>query len=274
MAPAFLLAVAVQALAGCGSSPTQPDVVPPPLIIRPGGPVVVPGQIRGTVQDSAIRPLAGAVVEVLDGPQAGATATTDAEGVFVLMATVDASTRFGITKDGYVTAIRPPGFCEVCSPLKLFYIFVLESRTPSVNLAGNYTLTFIADSACTGIPIALRTRTYAVTIARVPDSFYPAGTFFAATAQGVPYWEDRNSIPIATAGNFVKFILTEDGSPYFVEEVAPGVYVDFNALPEFSVDAELTTISTSFRGLAEYWGPAVANPVHCDSNHQMTLTRR
>jgi hypothetical protein len=214
-------------------------------------------------------------VEVLDGPQAGTTASTNAKGEFVLRATVDASTRFGVTKDGYVTGITTARPCDGCL-LHVWFDFVIQLLAQTVDLAGNYTLTFIADSTCTAIPSELRTRTYAATIAPADEPFYPAGTFFVATMPGVPHWTDRNRIPIATAGDFVWFILGEDGSPYFVEEVAPGAYIHFDGGLRFSVGGtQVSTISTSLNGWADYWGPAVTNPVHCVSaNHRMILTRQ
>lgn len=282
IAKTFAVVAVIQALTGCGSLPAQPaEGAGPGAGVGPpaGGGSVAGEQVKGYVNDSAFRPLAGAVVEVLDGPQAGTTVLSDSRGEFALTATVDDRTRLRATKDGHVPAtgtLMP--YClpqAVCTNHRWIY-FVLESLSPSIKLAGNYTLTFVADSTCAGIPSAWRTRTYAATIAPASDSVSPAGTFFEATMPGVPYWTDRNSIPIRVSGDFVWFILGEDGSPYFVEEVAPGAYIHFDGGLRFSVGAAtVSSISTSLNGWADYWGPAVANPVHCVSaNHQMTLTKR
>ena len=71
-----LLLVFVAGLAACDRLvlPTAPTpTVPPPF-----GPVASPANggelIKGTVSDSALRPLAGARVEILDGPQPGLAA--------------------------------------------------------------------------------------------------------------------------------------------------------------------------------------------------------
>src|SRR5687768_1161585 len=66
---------------GCGDrpspSPTAPGVSPP----------ATPTHIRGSVSDAVLRPLPGALVAVLDGPLAGTTKLTDAEGKFELTGT-------------------------------------------------------------------------------------------------------------------------------------------------------------------------------------------
>ncbi len=57
-----VLLVLAQGLAGCDSAlPTGPSNGPP------NGPTNGDGQIRGLVKDTAFRPLAGAVVEVIAG---------------------------------------------------------------------------------------------------------------------------------------------------------------------------------------------------------------
>ena len=79
----ILVAPIVLALTSCGDSkvattaPSQMAAVAfsPPTAGSPVG-------MKGTVADGAFRSLAGARVEVLDGPQAGMTTTTDSRGEF------------------------------------------------------------------------------------------------------------------------------------------------------------------------------------------------
>ncbi len=78
----ILLLLAVHGLAGCTrSTPSSPSPVSGGLFIQ------------GTVSDTAFRPLAGARVEVLDGPQAGLSTTANAQGEFSLTGTFDDGTR-------------------------------------------------------------------------------------------------------------------------------------------------------------------------------------
>jgi len=101
-----VLALALAAgLAACSDSalPTAPTATAAsPVESAPTAPRV--GQpVNGSVSDSALRPVAGARVELLDGPQAGVWTTTDARGAFTLFGTVDDTTRFRASKEGVPT---------------------------------------------------------------------------------------------------------------------------------------------------------------------------
>ena len=56
--------------------------------------------------------------------------------------------------------------------------FTLAALAPPVNIAGHYTLTFIADSTCVGLPDDVRIRSYAGTITPDVSPGIPAGTGF------------------------------------------------------------------------------------------------
>ena len=106
--------------------------------------------------DSAFRPVAGASVEVLDGPQAGTSATADAMGSFSLTGTFDDTTRFRAAREGYAaaTGTLAPKTCASCNSRPIY--FYLAVLAPAVDIAGDYALTFIADAARTALPNALR----------------------------------------------------------------------------------------------------------------------
>src|ERR1043166_1526593 len=91
----------VCALAGCGRSGSSPaPSAPSPISAVPGTPAV-PVEVTGHVTDTALRALPGARIEVLDGPQTGASTTSDASGTFSLTGAFDAGTRLRAAKDGY-----------------------------------------------------------------------------------------------------------------------------------------------------------------------------
>jgi hypothetical protein len=276
IANVVVFVVVMQALTGCGSSPTQPEPIPksPPSAPR------VFYRVRGFVTDSALRPVVGAVVEILDGPQPVPSVLTTSGGYFdfLLEEPIDDQARVRVVKQGYAAATGTPASvrnCDACQPF-WWLDFHLESLVPTVNLVGNYTLTFVADSACTAIPSAVRTRTYAATITPISNPPYPAGTSFEATITGVPVWgQIQRSIPLLVSGDFVTMMLGEDGDVIFFEEVAPDTYFGFEGQVGLSVAAGVSTISASFHGWAEYWGPDGAPRVYCESpNHRMTLTKR
>jgi len=131
-------------LAGCGSGSSSSSARPltslSPSASVPGASPTV-SSIFGFVTDSGFRPLAGARVEVLDGPQAGASAIADASGQVTLSGTFDGATRFRASSDGHVSAIQTWN-CSVgavgcptnARPWLGFYLAVLASP---VNIAGN-----------------------------------------------------------------------------------------------------------------------------------------
>lgn len=145
--------------AGCGQSPTGPD----------GG----ENRVRLTVTDRVRRPIAGALVSLLDGALARTTKTTDAAGrvEFATQTATPASIR--VSKDGFhtrtdtVTWFQADGFAY-----NEFWLDALER--PLGLEPGNYTLTISIDlttarpwmvqAPCAGFPVELASRTYQATI--------------------------------------------------------------------------------------------------------------
>src|SRR5262249_11679345 len=154
----LFLTLAVAACGDRGSGAPASTVTSPTESTRqtpsPNGVVL----IHGTVNDTAFRPLPGATVEVLDGPQTGMSTIVDAEGSFSLSGTFDDATRFRAAKEGHLTTTQ---VSRTVPNAGRYLDFHLEVSAPPVNMAGDYTLTFIADSACVGLPDDMRTRTYA-----------------------------------------------------------------------------------------------------------------
>ena len=127
------------------------------------------GQIlRGSVYDSAFRSLAGVKVEVVDGPSAGVSTMSNPDGSFSLAGTFDDTVAFRASREGYVTATRT----QQRNPTGSVWLsFTLSVLAAPVAIAGDYTLTLSAASACAGsLPEGARERTYAATIS---PSLYP-----------------------------------------------------------------------------------------------------
>jgi hypothetical protein len=255
--------------------------------------------ISGFVVDTASRPLAGATVDVVDGsPQAGTSTTSDANGQFSLTGAFVETSTFRATKEGYVAATQAwscnspgTGICPGRSrPWLGFYLAVLA---PPVNIAGDYTLTFIADTAdarCADLPNELRTRTYAATITpgsrpNIPN--IPANTLFDVRVSGATFLVSNNGFYIGVAGDYLGIVLGGDG-PGLVEQVAPNTYLAFGGSAAASVGTSaVSTISTSFSGVIEHCelisgrfydcspSQPVAHATQCGSkNHRLILTRR
>jgi hypothetical protein len=279
MHSALLLLLAVAGVTACDrhGSPTSPT----PTVPQPTGSIAEPANgepISGTVSDSALRRLAGATVEILNGPQAGLSTTTDASGHFSLFASADDATRFRASKDGYVAAeasILPN--CDRCNPRRWvhFYLSVLE---PAVALAGDYTLTFIADSACANLPEAVRTRSYEATIALGDFSWvgFPAhaDTSFKVTPKGSDFPAGLNDFWLNAAGNFIAVVLGDHTDPGVTERVAPDTYLAFNGSATVSVGSPVSTISTPFDGWIDLCvNPTMGNRYDCTPGRAITRTR-
>ncbi len=279
-------------LAGCGSpsTPLSPSNAPSS------------SSIGGFVLDSAFRSVAGARVEVLDGPEAGISTTTDTAGQFSLTGTFDPTTRFRATGEGYVAATQTwscsVGSCPGPTGARPWLGFYLAPLTTPVNIAGDYTLTFIADSACADLPAAARTRTYLATIALDAKPNTPVNTWFNVAVSGAPFLGRFNSFGIGVAGDYLGFWLHGGHDPPLVEQLAPNAYLAFSGNAAASVGSSgAATISTPFQGWIEYCelkspmgatyncgtSPFTGEPIpglavvysHCQSeNHQLILRRR
>ena len=287
---AFLVLLAVGA-AGCGddAGSTRAPLAPSPPSAPAPQPTPPPSSqgLRGHVADTAYRPLRGARVEVLDGPQTGTFTTTDDTGQFSLSGTFDASTRFSAALDGYIAATRTWTQCATCSIPWLS--FTLELPTPPVSLAaGEYTVTFVADNACTAIPAEWRNRTYPATLAASPPQpGISASTSFTLTLRDGIFLSDYNVISVGVAGDVITMWFGGHG-PFVVEQVAPNTYLGFDGAIEAVVTAPVQSISAAFKGwvdycalsapMGQYYDCPVARAVarsECEaSNHQLIVTKQ
>ena len=279
----FLLLALAAGLSGCDGNggPASPSVGPQPGQPPAAGRI----QLAGTVSDAAWRPLAGARVEVVDGPQAGSSTTTDANGAYLLTGTFDETTRFRATKDGHAPATWPlPEVCDRCSP-QWWLHFYLEALAAPANIAGDYTLTFVADGACTSLPDEVRTRTYAAAVTLTARPGEPANSRFDVTVTGGTLLERYNSFTIGVVGDYVRAELGDGhGTPGLVEQLAPHTYLALGGTMAASV-TDAASIAGSFAGtfegcaLMNEWGSRYScqggTSVPCLSqNHRFSLRRR
>ena len=276
---AWSLLIAAVFMGGCGEG--GPPFGPPP---PPPGPGVV--RLSGSVYDSAFRPLGGVKVEALDGASAGISTTTSGSGDFALSGTFDESVTFRASKDGYVAATsmlkrNPTG--------GLWLSFTLTVVAAPVAIAGDYTLTLVADSACAGsLPEGARERSYPATISPSAYPGAPPQTQFNVTLTGASFLAGYGSFYIGVAGDYVAIFVGDHG-PLVVEQLAPNTYLALDGWTAVSVEGpSVSTISAPFKGSFEYCDlksamgsfydcPAaqVISKARCDSsNHRLVLTRR
>ena len=104
--------------------------------------------IRGSVSDTVRRPLPGALVAVLDGPLAGTTTLTDAEGKFELTGTAAGTATLRVSLDGFQTKTQSVLWRTPTSGAGVDGFIQLDTLEPSIGLdPGDYTLTIAIDLA-------------------------------------------------------------------------------------------------------------------------------
>lgn len=270
------LALFAVGLAGCNhsGSPAAPSRTPSGNEAPGQGPTQGGIPVAGVVLDTAYRYLAGARVEVLDGPQAGLSTQTDAQGSFALTGVFDDTTRFVATKDGHLPSTSKLGpICAPCAPNRWVY-FNLEEPVPPPDLSGDWQVTFETNAACPGMPGELRTRSYDATIALSPPAAHPdAQWLFVVTMKDVPFLSDYKEFHIGAAGTYLGF--PEDEGPALVEQLDPTTSLTFNALGITNgvvTGASAGSIITTGFESTEYRSSSAH--VVCSGSNRLTLRRR
>ena len=253
-------------IAGACSSDSPTSPTSPPAAVQPWAG-------RGAVHDTIGRPIAGARVEVQEGPQRGLAVLTDEQGRFSFDAVFMAGFTAKATKPGYrdqIAVIRSadnPGW------------FHLDSVNGSVNFTGDYAMTFTADAACTAIPGYARRRTFDVTNSSSGPSSYlvsVAGGQYGAAAPGAGYFNN-----VLYAGVFEDVFALYLSDPPLWERFPQGSYLMVSGEAKGSV-GELPArlrLDGWFTYCAEIVPGnepkcAVSEVVCRSSNHQLTVGRR
>ena len=248
-------------------------------------------QLRGYLMDTAFRPLAGVRVEVVDGPSMGTAAVSGDDGQVVLTGIFNESTRFRASKDGYEARTQPwncsVAVCLGASGAQPWLGFYLSVPEPAVNIAGDYRLTFTADSTCTDLIEIARSRSYRVSVVAQPLGDRSTVPGYDVTVVGTSMLGRLTGFPIGVAGNHLSFWLHGRHDPAIVEDLGENTYLGFSGTAAATIaPAGATTITTTFDGWIEHvalsvplvqWYfplPQARSTSSCDSsNHRITLTR-
>lgn len=285
------LSLGVALAAGCSGSPSaiSPTAPTPSVVTAP--PVVtvpVPGSnqttsvrmIRGFVTDTAMRPLAGARVEVLDGVTAGTSVLVDSSGGVVLTGLFDSATRFRAIMDGHETLTQTWN-CSVpqCQNNAQPWLgFSVRPLAPPVDLAGDYTLTITAASSCSALPADSRSRSYPVTLtARTREGTADVVGFNGQLhSNEVPEFFRRFGVGVA--GDYASISLRSGhgDEPGLVEYLESDRSVRFIGSAAGTVSrASASTITLAFDGSIEHGFGQTTPSSQCDSrDHQLLLARR
>jgi hypothetical protein len=298
----LVVAVIAGVLSSCGgaapsAAPSALRAATPQNRAEPAGSSVAVDPVpEGFVADTAFRAIADVRVEVVDGPQAGTSLVSDASGVVPLIGPFVSDNTFRASKEGYITATQ--GFNVSTPGGRPWLAFYLKPVAAPANIAGDYTLTMTADSACTELPAALQARSFPARIAPATGPATASGTSFELTVIGTPVLGRLTGFEIGVAGDTLGFWLHGGHDPVLVEQLTGNTYLAYSGWGTATISgSEPATISAPFEGWIEYCAmpaPMVAvyncgtsnstgDPIpgaalartHCESrNHQLVLTRR
>ncbi|HKW02567.1 MAG TPA: carboxypeptidase-like regulatory domain-containing protein [Vicinamibacterales bacterium] len=173
---------AVTLLGACNDPmpPSSPSPTPSPTLAAAPTPRFV-----GSVQDAAGAPVAQAQVEIVDGPQQGQSAITDASGLFSIQPVPPSPVMLHASKPGYLEQhIRLP---TVVSGVT----FQLDSLAGPFHVYGEFELRLDANPACTQLPDVARSRTYSASMwspQRLAAGTLRGGDFVVGLGGEVPDW--------------------------------------------------------------------------------------
>lgn len=257
-------------------SPTAPTVTP-----TPSSAVVM----KGTVSDTAFRSLAGATIEIVNGPSAGRMTVSDSKGYWGFTGAFDDSTQFRASKEGFQTDIKPLGpFCAACNPNR-WVNFSLQAQATAANITGSYTMTITADRACASEQML--GRTFDVRIPSLTDSSSGSSTgnaYFNISPTGATFAPGWGTFEGGVSGNYVGFWFET-----LVEEQEPGHYLLIAMSAGGVVDTEhpdtirargdgriaYCTVDPTSDGVYGCFSGKPLSYIKCDSTqHSLILTSR
>ena len=253
--PTVLAAVAAATVANCGSNaPTAPAQA-------------ATFSLSGSVVDDALVPIPGALVAIVGGT---ASTLTDGSGRYTLPGLAAGAVAVRASKDGYVAETR-----NIELPRTSPADFVLTFTGPSFNLAGDYTVTFTADAACTQLPEVVRSRTYRASIAGTAPNLY------FVTLSGARF-HNQGEFDASVSGRSASFSTAPDGNEAVVHErlgESASIWIDFFARAD-AIDASTVSVPmfATYHFCADDNGGGVfacrVSRITCTSaNHRFTLTR-
>src|SRR5262245_27019832 len=239
---------------GCGSSsPESSSPIGPSRFAQSAEIELM--RVSGSVQDTAGRPLSGARVAIVDSSERSArrrgtvwSATTGSDGRFVLTGPFDSSETVRTEKEGYVTATVTITCVVRCWAERSFF---LDRLTPSIDIAGQYTLTITADSTCPDLPGDARARTYTASITPTTST----NTRYRVQLSGAAFNDEYpTQFDAGIAGDYVAFPIVnrEEGYPALAEEIAPNTYVTLSGTATATVAPAAAVISAAFDGWIAY----------------------
>jgi hypothetical protein len=241
------------------------------VIVVPDGTVRLAGEVSTS---NPTQPVAGATVEIVNGPSTGLTTVTDWEGRYKLYGVAGAGS-LRVSKHGYESQIR-----EVSGSAHQTVNVTLPLVAAVPDVSGTYSLTITADAGCENpMPEPFTTRRYTAAITQT-------GRGLTVTLSGVPFFirEGRgNGFPGQADPQHLMFLLDDNdhfgvgANPDVVEQLG-GARVLF-LFGQITTDIAPTRLSGTLDGSLEFadralpsngffWGPSCFS-----KRHQVVFSR-
>ena len=274
-----LVLVAVVATGCHGES--GPPTSPSPATTQPS-----PITISGVVRDLLQRPIAGARIEVAEGPSLGVATITDALGHFSIVATASSDrVALILSKDGYETAnLR----------LRAGESSVFLRDVAVANLEGRATIVVTADANCSQLPASLRTRSYTAVVTPSTGAAMANPAIFVGELNGADFYQGYSKMWMTSAHDAVRFtVFSWDPFNWWLEDhpiierLTPTSYFSVSGTATTMLSNGQSTITTALDGTFAFcaesrpgaqpsWPPTCAvTTVACTSaNHRLTMTRQ
>jgi hypothetical protein len=211
--------------------------------------------VFGVVTDGVRRPLAGAIVRVLDGPMTGTTLMSNAAGRFELFGAVAGPVTLQVTREGFKSATHTAQWqAAIQGGIDVIRLESLELSAIQLD-PGAYGVTISMDRAaahdhgplppCAGFPAELMSRSYSATIARSSH----AGADRSLSLEG-PTVFSNSEFELLIGGQFVGF----ENDYAFTEELPGFRYVNIigNAPTDQPASVSGAAVSVPFNALFQY----------------------
>ena len=262
-----LVASAVVA-GGCGAPPIDlssraTPIAPSPPVVS--SPTAAPTYSVALIVYTLGTPCSGCRMEITTGPSAGlSTTTTNGHGTLYVQDAPSVTLR--VSKDRYraaTTSLTLDGRNSAGT-------VVLQSEGPAIDLAGARFLDLQAADSCDRLPVALRARTYPVSLARSGQGLFraePVGQQFKTFVVEVGASVDEAIFEVLDR---------RKGTSGIIEELPDGGTLQIDLWMWAVVPVENpNAISTSIEGSMMYCDASSRCTAVCESrDHQLTLTRR
>jgi len=267
---------------GCDDSPSTPTGPTAAPVLTNFANTTIDG-VRGEVKDTLGRRVSDALVEIGDGPLAGRTAMTGADGRFLFPAQLRPT-------DAMTLRVTHQRFAPASAQWRgRNDIFITLTALQLLDLGGLVTVTMTAAPSCSQLPVPLRTRTYNAQMRPTTNVF----TAFTGELGGADFFPAYDTFWTGVGHDAARFhVFSWDAFTWWLEDrpiierIGPNGFLSFEGIADAPLVQSPTAITAQFDGTITFcsaltppvlaqWIPTCGAPVACRSDrHEFRMIRR